>query len=335
MTTLKKFAYGVAVVFLLISGVSQTFAETNELRIARQYGLGYLQLIMMEDQKLVEKHAKASGLGDIRVSWHVFGGGSAVNDALISGNLDFATAGIPPVLKLWSRTRRTPQEVKGVLGVNVMPMLLTTRSPQVKTIKDFTEKNKIALTGVKIAIQAIILQMAAAQAYGAANFSKLDPLTVTMSHPDAMAALLSGKHEVDSHFASPPFQYLELERPGIHVVLNSADVVGPVNLSVVYTTAKFHDANPRAYAAFLAAFREATELINKDKRGAVELYVRMTKSKETVEHTLEMLKDAEFTMTPQGFMKFADFMHRIGTLKTRPDAWRDVFFPEVHQLPGS
>lgn len=319
---------------LFLGQPTQGSAETGELRVARQLGLGFLQLMVMEDSKLIEKHAKAAGLGDIKVNWSVFSNASAMNDALISGKLDFATAGIPAVLTVWSRTRGTAQEVKGVLGVNVMPLLLNTRNPKVITIKDFSEKDRIALTGVKVAAQAIILQMAAAQVYGESNFNKLDALTVTMAHPDAMAALLSGGSEVNSHFASPPFQYLELKHPEVHTVLDSRDVVGRMNFSVSYSTTKFHEANPKTYAAVLAAFREATETIKQDKKSAVELYLRMSRSKDTVDQALSILGDAEFTMTPYGFKKFADFMYKVGTLKTKPDTWRDVFFPEVHDLPG-
>jgi NitT/TauT family transport system substrate-binding protein len=39
-------------------------------------------------------------------------------------------------------------------------------------------------------------------------------------------------------------------------------------------------------------------------------------------------------MTPKSVMRFATFMHRIGTLKALPTSWKDVFFPEIHQLPG-
>jgi hypothetical protein len=35
---------------------------------AKRYGQGYLQMILMEEQKLIEKHARALGLGDIKVT---------------------------------------------------------------------------------------------------------------------------------------------------------------------------------------------------------------------------------------------------------------------------
>ena len=63
--------------------------------------------------------------------------------------------------------------------------------------------------------------MAAAKQWGTANYAKLDPLTVSMAHPDGMAALLSGGGEITAHYTSAPFQYKELAAPGIHKVLDS------------------------------------------------------------------------------------------------------------------
>ena len=54
----------------------------------------------------------------------------------------------------------------------------------------------------------------------------LDALTVSLSHPDAQVALLSGASEITAHFSSPPFQYQQLEKPGIRTVLSSYDVLG-------------------------------------------------------------------------------------------------------------
>jgi NitT/TauT family transport system substrate-binding protein len=43
----------------------------------------------------------------------------------------------------------------------------------------------------------------------------------------------------------------------------------------------------------------------------------------------------KFTTTPENVMKYADFMHRIGSIKNQPASWKDLFFPEIHGAPGS
>ena len=81
---------------------------------------------------------------------------------------------------------------------------------------------------MKVSIQAIALQMAAAKAFGQADFARLDTLTVSMAPPDSTIALLSGAGEITAVFSVPPFQQQQLEKPGIHTVLNSYDVMdGP------------------------------------------------------------------------------------------------------------
>lgn len=311
-------------------------AELSEINVAQQYGISYLPLMIMEDQKLIEKHAKAAGV-DVKVGWAKFAGGNVMNDALLSGSLQFASGGVGPLLTLWARTKGN-LDVKAVGAINSMPLYLNTRNPNVKTLKDFTEKDKIALPAVKVSIQAVTLQMAAEKAFGPGQQNKLDPLTVSMSHPDAQAALLSGASEIDAHFSSPPFQYQQLEKPGIRTVLNSYEVLGgPATFNVVWTSTKFRNENPKLYEAFVKAMEEATAIINRDKKAAAETYLRLSKDKDTVADIQKMLEDPNivYTQTPQSIMKYADFMAKTGAIKVKPDSWKDLFFPNVHNLPGS
>ncbi|TMH67036.1 MAG: ABC transporter substrate-binding protein, partial [Betaproteobacteria bacterium] len=192
----------VALVLAIVACVALTSlparAEMTEIAVAEQYGIGYLPLMLMEEKKLIEKHAKAAGV-DVKVGWAKFAGGNVMNDALLSGNLQFASGGVGPLVTLWARTRGNI-DVRGVGALNSMPLYLVTRNPNVKAIRDFRDSDRIALPAVKVSVQAVLLQMAAEQAFGAGQQNRLDPLTVTMSHPDAMQALLSGQSEIDAHF---------------------------------------------------------------------------------------------------------------------------------------
>ncbi len=249
-STLRLLLVGLVLGMLQVGAAG---AETTELRVAKQYGLGYLQMMVMEEMKLVEKHTKAAGLGDVKVNWSTFRSSDVMNDALLSGNLDFASLGTNGLAIIWAKTKGTPVEVKGAAGFNFLPLALVTREANVKTVADYTEKHKIAVPAVRVSNQAILLQMAAAKQFGQANYTKLDSLTVSMTHPDAMAALLSGAGEVGSHFASSPFLQKELEKPGIRQIVSSTEILGGnLNFNILATTTKFHAANPKAYAAYLA-----------------------------------------------------------------------------------
>jgi len=322
----------VAVIALSVSAAAMS--EAAELRVAKQYGLGYLQMMVMEDLKLVEKHTKAAGLGDVKVSWSTFRSSDVMNDALLSGNLDFASLGTNGLATIWAKTKGTPVEVKGAAGFNFLPLALVTREPNVKTVADYTEKHKIAVPAVRVSNQAILLQMAAAKQFGQANYTKLDSLTVSMTHPDAMAALLSGAGEVGSHFASSPFLQKELERPGIRQIVSSTEILGGhINFNILATTTKFREGNPKAYGAYLDAMQEATDIINKDKRAAAELYIRMTKDKSSVDDILKIMNasgEYNFNQRPEGDMRMIQFMHTIGSIKVKPESWNDLLFA----MPG-
>jgi NitT/TauT family transport system substrate-binding protein len=312
------------------------FAEMAEIKVAKQYGISYLPLMLMEDGKLIEKHAKLAGV-DVTVTWATFAGGNVMNDALLSSSLQVASGGVGPLVTLWSRTRGN-LDVRGIAALNSMPLMLVTRNPNVKSVKDFTDKDKIAMPAVKISVQALALQMAAEQAFGSGQQNRLDSLTISMAHPDAMQALLSGQSEVNAHFGSPPFQYQELARAEMHAVLNNYDVMGgAVTFNVVWTTEKFRSENPKLYEAFVKALDEAQTAINRDKRAAAEAYLRISKDKDTVDNIARMMNDPQivYTTTPQNVMKYADFMARTGAIKVRPDSWKDLFFPNAHGLPGS
>ena len=312
-------------------------AEVSEVKIARQFGLGYLPLMVMERDKLVEKYAAANGVPGLTVTWSQLASGSAMNDALLSGNLDFATAGVAPFAIIWAKTSGN-LDVKAVCAMNSIPMYLNTRNPNVKSVKDFTEQDKIALPTVKVSPQAIVLQMAAEQAFGVGNYAKLDPLTVSMSHPDAVAAMLSGAHEVNSHFGWEPFTSLELANPGVHTVLNSKDVLGgPATVNVIYATSRFPRENPKIYQGFVEAFANAIDIIKSDKAAAAKIYLELSKDKETQEKIVKMLNDPDFeyTMTPRRIMKYVDFMYRTGSIKVAPKSWTEMFFANVQDLDGS
>jgi NitT/TauT family transport system substrate-binding protein len=324
----------------LLAGMTATaiHAEVKEIRIAEQFGIAYLPLHMMREKGLIEKHAKEAGLGDIKVSWARFGGGAPMNDALLSGNLDFATGGVGPLLTIWSKTKGN-LDVKGVATLCRMPLYLTTNNPNVKSLKDFTDKDRIALPSVKVSLQARTLQMAAEQAFGPGKHDVLDRLTVSMKHPDGTAAMLSGSSGITAHFSGPPFQQQQLRDPRIRKVLSSFDVLGgPTTFVSFWARSSFREDNPKTYKAFVAALREAMAMINADKKAATRVFIKQTKSKLDPAFVEKIVMDPEnvYTMAPRNTMKYAVFMHKVGAIKHLPASWKDYFFPEIHHgEPGS
>lgn len=324
---------------LLLAALSPAaaHAEIHTLRISKEFGISYAPMAIMERLHLVEAHAKALGVPNLKVSWLQLTGGAPTNDALISGNLDIATGGVGPMLTIWSRTL-TNFRVRGLAALNSMPLDLNTIDPAVKTIRDFTATSRIGLPAVRISIQAVTLEMAAAQAFGQAHYNKLDGLTVSMGHPDAMSAMLSGHSEITAHFGSPPFQEVELQNPKVHRVLNSYDVLGgPATFNVAWATSRFVQQNPRVVQAFMAALEEAEALIKSNPKRAAQIWISVEKSHLPQDLVLKIMTNPDyvFTTTPQNVMKYATFMAKVGTIKETPASWKDLFFDTMRGRHGS
>ena len=241
------------------------------------------------------------------------------------------------MLLLWDRTRTSANPVRGVIGVAVMPTVLNTRDPAVHSVADLTERNKIAVPAIKISNHALVLQMAAAAAFGAENWGRLDPLTVALPSPDAAAQLMSRNGQVDSVFASPPYAEVVMSAPGVHTVLNSVDVMGDTSLTVLWTTQKFVDANPHVVQAVYDAITEALGVINADHAAAADRYLRLSGDKVGRDVLLTLMADPHirYTPVPLGTMAFARFMRQTGALRSLPGAWTDVYLPIAQGLPGN
>src|SRR5579885_2890323 len=339
MTGISRSKWGLALfadVIGLSFAVTGANAEERTVRIAKQFGISYLPLTVMEEKKLLEAEGKKLGL-DIKTEWLQFTGGPPMNEALVSGNLDFASGGVGPLVTAWARTKNNIK-IKGIAAINAMPLWLNTINPNVKTIKDFTEKDRIALPAVRVSMQAVILQMAAEKVFGKGQEHKLDPWTVSLSHPDGLAQMMSFKSQITAHFTSAPFMYRELEDKRVHRVLNSYDVFGgPHTFIVVWGTAKLYEGEPKVVQAFLAAMREAIKQIHDDPAAAAALWVKADQSKLSPAEVEKIIRDPEnkWTMTPEKVMVVADYMGRAKMIPVTPKSWKDMFIDAIHDLPGS
>ena len=320
---------------MLVAASSALHAQASQVRFARQLGLGYLQFHVMQEKQLVEREAERAGIGKVTATYSGMGTPTAITDALLSGNVDVVGIGLPSFLTMWDKTRGS-MNVRGMMAMNRQPAYLNTRNPNIKSLRDFTEEDRIALPAPKVSVQAIMLQMIAEKTLG--KFDALDKLTVGMSHPDGTAAMLSGKLEISSHFTSAPFQYQQLENPAIRKLLSSYDATdGPNTFSAIATIARWRDANPQLYKVVHAAILEANEFIAKNPREAAEIFVKVENSKLPVAFIEKLISDPEFSYAPepQNVMKIYAFMNKVGALKNMPATWQDLFFAEAHGLKGN
>lgn len=301
-------------------------------------GVGFLPLLLMREHALVEKHAAAAGIDNLVVDWLDLGGPSVMNDALISGSVDFIIAGPPAFITLWDRTRGT-LDVRGVAALSSLPMYLNARAPHLNAIDDLRDGDRIAVTAIKVSIPAIVMQMYAADRYGADQATRFDRFTVSMTHPDGVISMLAESGDIAAHFTSPPFHQRERDNPAVRTILNSNAVTGgETTFTMLSTTAAWREANPEAYEAVLAALEEAIALIDADHLAAADALIAARGDAGLSRDALaELLADPDivFTTVPANTLRYAEFMHSIGSIANRPASWRELFFPEIHDRPGS
>ncbi len=304
------------------------FAELKEITISKQYGLSYLPLIVLEEKKLIEKYTKEQGLDEVKVSWATFGGGAIANDALLSGNAHLVGGGNGPFIRIWDKTKG---KIKALAALNEAPIVFVSNNPNVKSVKDLTSKDKIALPAVKVSVQALTLQIATAKEFGIKNYDKFDNLTVSLKNPDAYVAVTSGNSEITGHIGLVPFDTLELQNPALHKVFSSFDLVGAHTTNLLWTTDDFYKNNPKLSKSIVLALDEANKWIVNNHNEAVDLYLKSYESKESPELISKVLKEQiTFNTKPkENITIFSDFLYDVGAIKEKPANWKELFFDSI------
>ena len=320
----------------LVALAAPGWCDTAQVRIGLQYGLTYLPVMVAESENLFAKHAEAQGVPGLQVALHRFSGSTAMNEALLSGSIDVGSYGLPGLLIAWEKTRGR-QNVVGLTGLAAINYQLFTNRPEVKSLADFGDQDKIAVPAFN-SPQAILLRAAAEQRFGPGQAKRADALMVSMAHPDATAALLSGK-VISGYFATPPFSDFLARDPKLHVVLTSRQILNGVDASAaaVGGSKAFFDKNPKLARALFDGLDEAMKLIQSDPARAAAIYVKSEQVRYTAAEVEQFIRGetTRYDVAPHGVMIYARLMNRQGMLKTVPADWKDVFYPLAHDRDGS
>ncbi len=312
------------------------FAQ-QEIKIGIGFGVAFLPTYLMDEFKLVEKHARAAGL-DVKTTYHRFSGSGPMQDAILSGAVDMGPYGTSALLIAWEKAHGTPQQIFAISGVTTVPMVLLTNKLNVKKLADFTASDRISMPSL-VSPQAFLLQMQSEKEFGAGQQDKLKPQIVSLPHPDSVNALLSGSSEVTAYFAPPPFIQVALKNQKISKIMSSDDIIGgKSSFLIVGATKKWIEANPKMPEVIVRAIDEAAAFIKNEPRKAAEIYLQHEPSKfvdlDAVEAILKEYKD-EFGSPVQGVQVNADFMAKHGQLKAPPKSWKDIVTPSIANSPSS
>ena len=318
----------------LLAGPATLKAQVPlKLGFVEQRGLLYLPIDLMVSGGILQKEASKLGLGPIEATATALSGPGPVLDAILSGAADYGTVALPSLLTIWEKTHGTANEVKAIGTVSNGAMTLYTINPNVKTLADFTEQDRIAVPTVRLSFNSMMLQMAAEKLWNDPH--RLDHLTVALGHPDAVAALSAGygKASITAHIAVQPFTDRGLKIPGAHVITDSREVFGgPLTQITLVATKRTKEKNPTLFQAVANALEESIRTANADKRAAAIFWKDAQKAPDNVEDLLAQLNDPgfEFTSEPHRIAYFAAFLNRIGTMKTKVADWKELFWETAY-----
>jgi len=308
--------------------IRRAHAETSVVAVARRYGIQALQQDVMEQQKLVEKHAASLGVPGLRATFPRFTGTTLINEGMMSGAIHMGGGSFAGLLALWDKT---DGGVKAASALNAGNQRLLTINPAIKAVADITAADRIAMPSIGVGAEAVYLQMAASKAWGRTAWSKLDKQTVLRTHSEA--ARLLAKKDITCHFSASPYQEAQLATPGVREVTNIFAIAGRDDLTPfgMYGKLSFRNENPQTWLAVMAAFQDATDWINEHPADAAQIYVDNTGEKGTAAEVLAAMNapGTAYTLQPRGLMQVAEFMASTGAIKRAPNRIEDLVFPEL------
>ena len=293
----------------------------SHVTIGYQPGIGYAPLIILKQQRTLEKQFPKTTF-----SWKVLASGAAITNGVIAGDLQIGAGGTGPFLVGWAQG----VDWKIVAGLDWGDLWLMAKDPSIRTVADLKGK-RIAMPG-PTSIQGVVLRKMSQVKLGDAH--ALDSGIVSMDHPTAMQALLSG--QIDAHLTSPPYQ-LQEKVHGAHVVARSDQYFGASSFLSAWMTSKFYAQYPQFAAAFYADVAKAIRSIDTNPLAVAHLLQDDSEGTPTWRQYKQWLSASGLTYTtrPLGLMRYATFMSRIGMISRVPASWKQLVFPPVYPTKGS
>jgi NitT/TauT family transport system substrate-binding protein len=293
----------------------------GKITIAYQPGLGYAPLILMKQQRTIEKQFPGT-----QVEWKVLASGTPITNGVIAGDIQIGAVGVGPMLVGWARGVNW----RVIAPLNEGDLWLMAKDENIKTIADL--RGKRIATPTRTSIQAVVLRKMAEVKLG--NPRALDAGLIDLDHPDGMQALLTG--QIDAHFTSPPFQFQEKVR-GAHVVARSYNYFGAHTFLVTVMTQKFYDEYPQFARAFYNNVVAMESLIKKNPDRVARILQDDAGGNPTWRQFKQWLVNPalNWTTRPRGLMRTAAFMSRTGQISKTPSAWTELVFPPVLPTKGS
>jgi NitT/TauT family transport system substrate-binding protein len=305
------------------SGAASGGGKSDTITIAYQPGIGYAPLLIMKQQKALEK-----ALPGKKIVYKRLDSGSAIRDGMLSGDINVGAGGLGPFIVGWDKG----VDWKVLTSLDDMDLWLMAKNPKYKTLADFKDGGKIAMPAPD-SIQAVVLRKGAQEELGDAK--ALDKNIVSLGHPDGLQALVSG--QLAGHLTSPPFEFDEQDK-GARIVLSSYKAFGgPHTFNSIFMRQGFYDDNKDVADAIFKSIEAGITMLREDPDQAAELLSQESGGQNSKAQFKGYIthEGVEYTNTPHGVVKFARFMKEIGLTDKAPENVDELTFEQLHGMSGA
>lgn len=298
---LGRFASIVLIAALItLTGCQAVASESSEsnqqsaLKIARQFGLAYAPLTIMEHQQFIEKHAP-----EMDVEWVQLGNTAAIREAILTDELDIGFMGIPPYLI----GVENGMNWEIFTGLSRAPLGLMTNQSDIHALGDIEASDRIALPQPG-SIQHILLTMAAKRELGDAK--AFDDQLVSLKHPDGVQMLLADS-EITMHFTSPPYVFQEASE-GMTEVISGDDAFGGPFTFIVGTLREEMTDKTETVLAVREALKDAMQFMQDNRSETVRILSEAYSIDADVLDAYLYESGIVYSEEVLGLDKFVDFM---------------------------
>jgi NitT/TauT family transport system substrate-binding protein len=294
----------------------------DSLVIAYQPGIGYAPLLIVRQQRMIERD-----FPNTNVRFQLLSNGDAIRDGIIAGQIQVGAGGVGPFLVGWAKG----VDYQLIASMDQMDLWLNTRDTRVRSVRDLEPSMRIASPAID-SVQAIAFRKAVANQLGDAH--RLDSTLVAMSHPDGVQNLLAGS--ITAHYTSPPYQFQEVDR-GAHTIAHSYDAFGPSTFNSAFASRRFYDQYPQFTEKLYGYLLEADRMIHSDPARTAGLVAAADGNPGLAAQYQDWMTRPGVTYgtVPAGFLKYAQFMRSIGFIDRTPGSIRDLELPFLRKVGGS
>ena len=151
---MRKLAIWALIAMAEVPICSTARAEVSEVRIVSTIGLAQFPGRVAYEMNFIGTRAATLGVQGLKTSFQAVTSGVVVSDLLLSGHADVGIGGNVPLFNLWDKTNG---RIKGIAALSEGDMFLVSCDPKIKSVADYTDNDRIAMTDLKTTTYALSL----------------------------------------------------------------------------------------------------------------------------------------------------------------------------------